>query len=298
MLLTARKIFLVLALAGLYFFLRAGPVLAAMWQYSITDGNTSTTIDSQATTAVVDTTAHEIRLPKRASSAASFWPDGGPDYVVMAPGKIIHFSFDGTRMIENEILSVDLPDNPLAVAAGWRYPDVVVALPDKLYHYSFTGTDMVENPVLSAAGLAGAVAVGVRQGEVAGLSGGSIKDYMFNGSGMVEMPYLEPSGLTNPLDFALMPDSYDMAVLDNNQVRYFNFTGSGMAENPALAVTGLTAPKAIASAGNKDLAIIDGSQVKQYSFDGSSFRYNTTLSITSSLTNPVCVAVRPGTYDR
>lgn len=296
--LTARKIFFVLALAGFYFFLRAGSALAAAWQYGITASDTPATIDSSATTAVVDTTLHEIRLPKYNAHAASFWPDGGPDYVVMAPGKVIHYSFDGTKMVENPILDVPLSSNPLAVAAGDTYPDVVVATRDKLYHYSFTGTSMVENPALSVAGLAGAVAVGVRQGEVAGLLNGSVKDYMFNGTGMMEVPYLEPSGLTNPLDFALMPDSYDMAVLDNNQVRYFNFTGSSLVENPALAVTGLTAPKAIASAGGKDLAIVDGSQVKQYSFDGSSFRYNTALSVTSGLTNPTCVAVRPGTYDR
>ncbi|MGI9862930.1 hypothetical protein SDD30_16250 [Moorella naiadis] len=299
MLRTARKIFFVLALAGLCFFLRAGPAAAATWQYGITASDTPTTIDSSATTAVVDTTLHEIRLPKYNAHAASFWPDGGPDYVVMAPGgKVIHYSFDGTRMVENTVLDVPLSSNPLAVAAGDTYPDVVVATKDKLYHYSFTGTSMVENPALDVAGLAGAVAVGVRQGEVAGLLNNSVKDYMFNGTGMVEVPYLEPSSLSNPLDLALMPDSYDMAVLDNNQVRYFNFTGSGLAENPALAVTGLTAPKAVASAGSKDLAIVDSSQVKQYSFDGSSFRYNTALSVTSGLTNPVCVAVRPGTYDR
>lgn len=296
--LTARKILLFLALAGLYFFIRAGPVLAATWQYGITDTDTPGTIDSSTTTSVVDTTLHEIRLPKYNAHAASFWPDGGPDYVVMAPGKVIHYSFDGSRMIENTILSVTLPSNPLAVAAGWQYPDVVVATSDKLYHYSFTGTGMVENPALSVADLAGAVAVGVREGEVAGLVGKSIKDYMFDGTDMVEVPYLEPSGLTNPIDFALMAGSYDVAVVDGNQVRYYNFTGSGLAENPALAITGLSSPVAIAAAGEKDLAVVDGKQVKHFSFDGSAFRYNAALSVTSGLNNPVCVAVRPGTFDR
>ncbi|MDN5362685.1 MAG: hypothetical protein PWP70_1732, partial [Moorella sp. (in: firmicutes)] len=297
--LTARKIFSVLALAGLCFFLRAGPAAAATWQYGITDTDTATTIDSSNTTAVVDTTLHEIRLPKYNAHAASFWPDGGPDYVVMAPGgKVIHYSFDGTKMVENTILDVSLSSNPLAVAAGDTYPDVVVATKDKLYHYSFTGTSMVENPALSAAGLAGAVAVGVRQGEVAGLVGKSVKDYMFNGSGMVEVPYLEPSGLTNPIDFALMAGNYDVAVLDGNRVRYYNFTGSGLVENPALAITGLSSPVAIAAAGEKDLVVVDGKQVKHFSFDGSAFRYNAALSVTSGLNNPVCVAVRPGTFDR
>ncbi|QGP93396.1 hypothetical protein MGLY_28040 [Neomoorella glycerini] len=273
-------------------------MFAATWQYGITISDTPATIDSSATTAVVDTTLHEIRLPKYNAHAASFWPDGGPDYVVMAPGKVIHFSFDGTKMVENPVVSVTIPSNPLAVAAGWEYPDVVVALPDKLYQYSFTGTSMVENPVLSVAGLAGAVAVGVREGEVVGLAGKSIKDYMFDGSRMAEVPYVEPSGLTNPIDFALVAGNYDMAVLDNNQVRYFNFTGSSFVENPALAVTGLSSPLAVAAAGERELVVVDGKQVKHFSFDGSVFRYNAALSVTSGLNNPVCVAVRPGTFDR
>jgi len=78
-----RKIFLLLGLAGVYLFLRAGPALAATWQYGITNADTSTTIDSTATIAVVDTTLHEIRLVKYNTHVAYFWP--GPDYVVMAP---------------------------------------------------------------------------------------------------------------------------------------------------------------------------------------------------------------------
>lgn len=273
-------------------------MFAASWQYGITTSDTPGAIDGSATSAIVDTINHEIRLPKYAPHAASFWPDGGSDYVVMAPGKVIHFSFDGTKMVENTILDVSTPSNPLAVASGDTYPDVVVATKDKLYHYSFTGTGMIENPALSVAGLAGAVAVGVREGEVAGLVGKSIKDFMFNGTAMVEVPYLEPSGLTNPLDFALTAGNYDMAVLDGNQVRYFNFTGSVLVENPTLAVTGLSSPVAVAAAGGKDLAVVDGKQVKHFSFDGSTLRYNAALSVTSDLNNPVCVAVRPGTYDR
>ncbi|BCV20311.1 hypothetical protein [Moorella sp. Hama-1] len=202
-----RKIYLILAVLIGILFLGAGPANAASWQYGITASDTPGTIDSSATSAVVDTTNHEIRLPKSAPHAASFWSDGGPDYVVMAPGKVIHYSFDGTKMVENTILDVSLPSNPLALVAGDTYPDVVVATQNKLYHYSFNGSSMVENPALDVAGLAGAVAVGVRQGEVAGLLGKSVKDYMFTGTGMVEVPKLEPSGLSNPLDIALMPDS-------------------------------------------------------------------------------------------
>lgn len=253
---------------------------AAVWKYTISPSDTATTIDSVSTDAVVDTSSNSIYLPSSAPSSVSFWPDGEKmDYVVAAPGKIIHYSFDhaSSKMVENTVLNVSLPSNPLAVAAPSPYPDVVAVTDNKMYHYSFTGTGMVENPVLEAAGLAGAVAVGANSSNVvAGVVPGQVKSYQFDidTNSMVEMPSMEPIALTNPLAIALNPDNYDMAVLDAGQVKYYNYSGSSMVQNPALTVTGLSNPKAIASAGGNDLVVVDGNQVKHFSFNGSSMSYN------------------------
>ncbi|MFZ5898330.1 MAG: hypothetical protein ACOYU7_03965, partial [Bacillota bacterium] len=142
---------------------------AASWEYRITDTDTPTTIDPAATTAVVDTQMHEIRLPKGAPKAAAFWGDEALDYIVMAPDGVRHYSFDGTQMVENPIVSVPGITNPLAAFTSSPYPDVIVADGDRnqVTHYSFTGSQMVENPALSVAGLTGVVSVGSRDVDLA-----------------------------------------------------------------------------------------------------------------------------------
>ncbi|MDI6908020.1 MAG: hypothetical protein QMC81_11125 [Thermoanaerobacterales bacterium] len=270
---------------------------AASWEYRITETDTPTTIDQAATTAVVDTQAHEIRLPKGAPKAAAFWGNEALDYIVMAPDGVKHFSWDGTQMVENTVVSVPGITNPLAAFTSSPYPDVIVADGDRnqVTHYSFTGSEMVENLALSVAGLTGVVAVGSRDVDLAALADGKLEYYGWDGSTMVQIPALSvQSGLTNPIDFALFPGSYDFIVLDGNQARYY----SAGTENPALAITGLVGAKAIAAADGGNVAIVQDNQVKHYSLAGESFTYNAALSVTSGLTSPTCVALRPGTYDR
>ncbi|NPV30778.1 MAG: hypothetical protein HPY58_14270 [Firmicutes bacterium] len=286
-----------LALLGV--FLAAGYVLAASWGYKITVSDTPSTIDFTKTSAVVDTTLNEIRLPKYAPKIAAFWNDEYLDYVVLTPTKLIHYSFDGSQMVENAILNVSGLSNPLAAFTSSPYPDVIVATSTQVTHYSFDGTGMFSNPALSVSGLTGVVSVGARDVDVATLAQGQVRYFGWTGTEMAEIPALSvTSGLNNPIDFALFPDNYDMVILEPNQVRYFNSTGGSMTENPALAITGLTAPKAVAAADGRNVAVVDGTQVKHYTFDGSGFSYNSALSVTSGLSAPTCVALRPGTYDR
>ncbi len=278
-------------------FLWVGTALALSVGYKITVSDTPTTVDSANSSAVVDTASNEIRLPKYAPKVAAFWGDEYLDYIVLTPDGVTHYSFDGNQMVANPVVSVSGISNPLAVFTSSEYPDVIVAdgSRNQVTHYSFTGSEMAENPALSVAGLTGVVAVGSRNVDLAALAGGKIEYYGWDGSGMVNIPALSvETGLSNPIDFALFPDSYDMIVLDGNKARYY----SSGTENPALAITGLTAPKAIAAADGGNVAIIDGNQLKHYTFTGSSFAYNSALSVTSGLNAPTCVALRPGTYDR
>lgn len=277
---------------------------AAIWDYSISTTDTPGAVDAAATTAIVDTTNREIKLPlKPAPDLVGFWDSGEMDYVVLTTTGVRHYSFDGTQMRENTILNVAGLTNPLAVAARSSYPDVLVADQSGLKHYNFTGQNMVYNPYLSVAGLTGVMAVGTAgQFETAVLMDTQIQHYSFSEPGMVRNTVLEPSvTLTNPIDVALASGGYDTVVLEPDRVRWFSSTGSGMAENPALAVTGLTNPVAFAVAkpqGGYDVALVDGTQVKHYSFDGTMLRYNSVLSVTSGLTNPRTVSIRPGSYDR
>ena len=292
-----KAVFIVFLLAALFVF--AVAAYAATWEYRISATDTPSTIDASATSAVVDTRQYEIRLPRHAPKVAAFWGKDYLDYVVLAPTKLIHYSFDGSQVVENTVLNVLNLSNPLAAFTSEPYPDAMVATSTQVTHYSFDGSGMFANPALSVSGLTGVVSVGTRSLDKAALAGSQLRYFGWTGSDMAEIPALSvTSGLTNPLDFALFPDTYDCAVLEKDRIRYFNSTGSGMVENPALAVTGLTAPRAVAAADSGNLAVVDGNQVKHYSFDGSGFGYNAALSVTSGLTSPSCVALRSGTYDR
>lgn len=293
-----KRIFFILT-ACLALALYPRPAPAATWDYTVSTTDTPTTIDTANTTAVVDTSNKEIKLPPLpATDIVSFWPSGEMDYAVLTTAGVKHYSYNGTTMVENTLLNVNI-SNPLALAAPDQYPDVVVADSSGIKHYSITGSAMVQNPALSVAGLSGIAAVGVAgQKDLAALIGSQVQHFTFNGTSMARNTVLEPSpALSNPIDVALGSGGYDTAVLEPDRVRWFNFNGSGTSENPALAVTGLTNPMAMAVANpdsGHDVAVVDGNQVKHYSFNGPSMIYNPTLSVTSGLNNPRAVAIQPG----
>lgn len=282
---------LVLGLAWLVF--GANPVLAASWEYRINPVDTPFVIDPAKTSAAVNPAANEIALPKNAPKTAAFFGEEDiPDFVVLAPSGLIHYSFDGEQLVENPVLSLDIT-NPLAVATA-VYPDVLVCDGTKVTHYTLGRS----SPALSVTGLTGVVSIGARENDIAVLAQGQLKHYVYDGSEMNELPALSiTSGLTNPIDLALAQDTCDVVVLEPDQVKYFSFTGSEMVEIPALAITGLVGAKAVSSA-DGDIAVVAGNQVKHYSLTGSSLAYNEALSVTTGLTAPTCVALKPGSRDR
>ncbi|MBO8128264.1 MAG: hypothetical protein H0Z39_03570 [Peptococcaceae bacterium] len=274
---------------------------AAVWEYTISDMDTATTIEVDKTTAVVDTSANEIRAPRFAPHTVSFWPDGSPDFVVTVPGKILHYGWDGSQYHVIEVLNADLGEDPFAVATPNPFPEVVASTKTGTYHYSFTGSEMLNNPALSAAGLSGVLAMGAYEKNKVGIADGEIRGYSYDEStGLTTRDTsLELSGdELKPIDVALFPDRNGYVVLEEDGTKTFLSTGSSMEEVPALAVSGLQSPRAVAAGENYRIAVIDRNQQKEWHFDGTQMRYNFVLSVTSGLTSPTCVALRPGTYDR
>lgn len=284
---------------------RAGPVIlifllilispiyaadVASWEYKITDADQSM-VDISKTTAKIDNTNHEITLKQILPKSAGFYGDF-TDYVVLSPNGFKHYSFDGNQMREVGFLGLNTATNPLSVCTSSSYPDAV--LYDKnnnqVTHYSFMGTGMVANPILSVSGMNNVISIGTRNLDLAFIQDNEVKYYGFTGTGLTSVPALSKT-LTNPIDLTLFPDNYNMAVIDGSQIKYFK-NGS---ELPS-AITGLSNPISI-SANESGIAVVDGSSVKHYTLSGDTFSYSAALSV-SGLTNPRCVAIRPGTEDR
>ncbi len=296
--------FLILFISIVFVLLTTKQAFAQAWDYEIKDVDTLVTIDAEKTTAEIDTTKNEIRLPPlKIPDVVSFWGSGEMDYVVLTTTGIRHYSFDGAEMVENEILKIPELANPFALATPDPYPDVVMADTTGITHYSFNGSNMVENPALSVSGLVGVTSIGAAGvGQIAILADGGVQHYSLSNNSMTRNEILEPAvTLDNPIDIALAADGYNTAVLENDRIRWFNFTGTDTKENTALAVTGLNDAKAFSIAdpnNGYDIAVLDGTAVKHYSFTGSEMKYNSTLSVVSGLTAPQTVAVRPGSFDR
>jgi len=292
--LVVKKLFIGIIALGWLFLLPLPTQAAVISQYKIL--SSETVIDTMNTSAVVDTTKHEIRLPQSGHRISFAGEDY--DYVALTNERVLHFTFDGTRMVENAVASVSGLSNPLAVVSPGYYPDVIVASFDDVKHYSFTGGEMVQNPALSMLGLTAVASVSSRGNDIALLQNNQLKHYAFDGSGMSELPTLSiASGLNNPFDIALFPNTFDVAVMEANKVRFFCFTGSGLTEAPDMALSGFANPLKSISVLDGTVSIIEGNQVKTYLYNGSNYSYVQALSVTSSLTAPTCLALRPGSRD-
>ncbi len=284
-----RRLCLLVALALVL--LWPGAAFADQWEYNIT-ADEDEMIDWGHTSAVVDTHNHEIRLPRGAGTVD--FAGEGFDYIVTTPNGVLHYSFDGQEMRENTLLSVGSVSNPVSAAVSSPYPDVIIATQNSVTHYSFTGAGMRANDVLSVTGLTHVVSVGSRNVDFAALHGDKLSYYAYaGGNSMEKVPALSiDEDLTNPIDFALFADSYDMVVLDGNQVRYF----SAGSEVPGMAVSGIKQPRAIAAADGR-LAVVSGSEVIGYKVQDGSIIYSSAFSVTDGLENPSAVALRPDSQD-
>lgn len=269
----------------------ATPVYAdkSSWEYYITNED-QYMVDMAQTTADINNNKHEITLRKIMPKSVGLYEDE-IDYIALSSNGFKHYSFDGVKMQEVEFLGINIENsNPISVCASSPYPDAVMydGNSKTITHYSFSGTTMIDNPILSVSGMENIINIGTRESDLAFIRDDKFEYWGFTGEEMVYVPELSPE-ITNPIDFALFPDSYNMVVIDGNKVKYFK-NGSEVFE-----LTGFTNPISI-SANETAIAIVDGNEVKHYDIDEDSFNYSAALSISS--TNPKCVAIKPGAQDR
>ena len=277
-------------IAILFILIFAGKAEAGVWTYKI--NSSETVIDTSKTSAVVDTTLHEIRLPRSSPKVVGFEGENF-DYLALTPTEVKRFSWDGSTLVENTVIRVPGLSNPVAVLPSF-YPDVAVATSSVVTHYALSGGTM--SPVWSVSGFTSVMSIGTREMDFAALDGSVVKYYGYNGSGGSYISNLSiTSGLVNPLDVALSPNTYDCVVLQSDKARYYAWTGSSLTEVLGLNITNLSAPKSISMGTENNIAIVDGSQVKLYVLSGGSFV--NIASITSGLSNPISVALRPGSND-
>jgi hypothetical protein len=257
-------------------------------------------IDTVKTTANVDTTKitgsdiGAVNLPFYIYPGILKVRDN-KDIVVVNGNGISTYSFDGTQMVENPLLHINVT-NPLSISLLNGY-DVSVMTSTGVTTYSFDGSSMLQNPFLSITGLNNPINIASLSDKSIDIldKQGNVTNYVFDGNSMIQNPILSKNGISNPLEISSGFNSYDFAVLQNNSVTYYSFDGTNIISNPFLSISGLTKPVAFdVTNGGKDMVVLDNNSVKYFQFDGSQMIQNSFLSF-SGLTNPVAIAFEPNT---
>lgn len=280
------KLYLLLFLLIAFSLLAALPCYAEVFEYDISD---MSGVDTDQTTACVDTENQEIRLPKNAPNIVSF-DNNNYDYVALTPDGVYRYMFDGTKMNSSKIVDKTELNNPLSLFTSSPYPDVVVSQENTVTHYSFDASNMTQNPALTIQGVRQVFSVGTRNMDIATLNMDSLDYYGYNGSTLTKIPSLSiEAGLINPIDFALMQDTYDAFLLDGTTVYYCNGSLTPILND----IHGVS----ISAGNNGNVAIVADNEVKHYSFSAGTLNYNSALSITSGLSIPRCVVVNADNND-
>jgi hypothetical protein len=249
-------------------------------------------INKTNSTAVIDTNAYEIKLPKNVHNALMFEGEEF-DYSVLTPTGVKRFSWTGDQLVENTLIGVTGVTNTVACAVGGEYPDIVIATSDKVTRYGFSGS---MQPVYNILGFTEVISVGTRDNDISVVTPDSVQYYGFTGDQYVNNTRLSLSGLTNTVDIGLAPNSFDVVVASPSEVKYYCFTGSELIENTMLKLSGLSGVKSVEMNDIGRVAVIEGNVVKGYTI-GSSMAYSAALSVTSGLTNPISVALRRNSND-
>lgn len=247
--------------------------------------------DIQDATAVVDIELpdREIRLPKYMPNVTDFLD--GYEYVYLSPTGIERMNVDGTTTPITTNISD--PNNVTAIAGSGNRPDFLVAEGTFVTHYSFTGNGYSPNPVLSSAGYTGIVSIGTKELDYAVLTDHLQYMAMTDQGSMAALPYLTTGDFTNPIAASVFKDHYGTVVIDGTSVKYFKEGNTVTA-----TITGLQNAMSISASEGGNIAVVTGNQVQHYNLIGNEFHYNSVLSVTTGLTEPVCIATRPGSYDK
>ncbi len=177
------------------------------------------------------------------------------DYAVLDGQKINWYSFDGTRMVLNEILSLELGETQSPVSLSQKageYEYAVVDKADKSVKYYFLNDGALVQDLqrsIAAGELINPKGISLSSTEeyYLVLDDTAVRAYSFDGSQMVLNPFLSiNSGLRNPFAVALKPGSYEYAVGQydedgNSIISYYAFDGNEMIENRGLNISGLAA---------------------------------------------------------
>jgi hypothetical protein len=277
------------------------PVLAATeW---IEDFTTNTRVDLTRSDARIFIAPANGFAELPAASRVGALQLRGMDQVLLTSQGIEYFSFDGTTMIRNPLLSSPRLGTGIAIRQDSHV--VWVATDREVLRLEYTGMGMTENPLMSVTGRRNIINISSQPvgDELALLSRtetgqGFIEMFQAAGGTMQTLVSFRADTVPgNPVDIAIVPGTMDIIYATENAVMYFHFDPgtTSFVQNPMLSVTGLTGVTALRYH-DGGFALLRAGQKERFMFTG------TEMARVDALTHAVpagtvSLALDPGSYD-
>lgn len=190
----------------------------------------------EASTAVIDSTAKEIRLPRKAMPNSIAFLGEGFDYYMVTGTDAIQYSFDGSEMVENRTLLPATVQNPCGVSTQRDGLDYFLT-EDRgsefnINYYGFDGSESILNPAMTLTGQQNVLSVAYIDPERMGiLSEDKMRFYAFNGSALINQQEID---VEDPI--AVATDGYmNVVIATESKVDYYGFSGTDYINIPAMS---------------------------------------------------------------
>lgn len=266
-------------------------------EYSINAVETDTKIHPSST-AVIDTTAKEIRIPRKATPNSIAFLGEGFDYYLVTGTDAVQYSFDGSEMVENRTLLPETFQNPCGVATQRDGLDFLLTEDHgsnyNINYYGFDGSEMALNPAMTLTGQQNVLSVAYISPERMGvLTEDKARIYAFNGTDLISQ---QEFVYQNPV--AIASDGFmNVVVATEEKVDYYGFSGTDYVNIPAMSFA-LGANEDIRGVGVNANGVftLKGQSVTGYEYDGAVIKESAAITKTGFV-DAVAMAVHPENND-
>jgi hypothetical protein len=232
---------------------------------------TRTMVDGSKTTAVVDTTKQEVRLPQ-VNGSQSITSNLNGTFAINN-GSLDFFRDDGSgHLVKDMLLSHPISSNPIAATLDGDGYDHYVLSPDgKVTYYRYTGSSFVADPAYQISGFSSALSIAKSKDSLFVLDNHQVRVFKPTDSGIIEVPPLNIllNNIENPIQISTLGE--DLVVLDGNQNAHYYRLGTSYNEDPSMEVFG-AGTSIDAKSGN--LETLKTGDFQQYQSTSTSFIQN------------------------
>ncbi|HJV47221.1 MAG TPA: hypothetical protein VJ824_16005 [Bacillota bacterium] len=241
--------------------------------------SSQSSINLTKTTAVVDTSKQEVRLPEVNGAQSVSTNLNGT--ITINNGEVDFFQDDGNgHLVKNTELSHSISSNPIAAAlTDGGYDHYILSSDGKVSKYLYAGGSWTQDPAYQLSGFTSAISIAQSQNSLFVLDNHQVRVFKPTNSGVIEIPALDImlNNIENPLQISTMGE--DLVVRDDKENIHYYRLGTMYNEDPSMAVMGAGT---VMDAHSGNLLTMKSGNFQEYQSTGSNFIQNAYVSFTDS----------------